>query len=291
MKEHIRIAVYGRPLSCGPRMADIVSFLSKLDSVSSLYISKEFLSSVGGFSVASERVFTGAADFPCVDILVSVGGDGTFLDCVSLVRNTNIPIWGVNIGRLGFLTYTSLDDVNDALDALLKGCYTIDTRAMLKVDTGTGLASCISALNEVTIQKQDASMITVHAYIDEEFLGTYWSDGVIVATPTGSTAYSMSNGGPIVDPHSSVFVISPIAPHNLNMRPLVVPDSAELRLVVESRTGTAIWSMDNHRFLMKSGDSIRLKKSEDQIRIVKFRGTNFCANLRNKLLWGLDKRN
>jgi NAD+ kinase len=290
MEDRIRIAVYGRPLN-SPRISDILQFLSKINTISTLYISKDFLESLSSFNIAHGHTYGGADDFPEVDVLVSIGGDGTLLDCVSLVRDTNIPIWGINIGRLGFLTFTSLDDVDDALVALINKEYTIESRSMIEVEADGLLPPFPSALNEVTVQKQDASMITVHAYIDGEFLGTYWSDGVIVATPTGSTAYSMSIGGPIVDPHSSVFVISPIAPHNLNMRPLVVPDTSRLRLEVESRTGHAIWSMDNHRFALSNGSSLLLKKSDAQINFVKFKGANFCINLRNKLLWGLDKRN
>ena len=291
MKDPIRIAVYGRPLTNSPRIADILQFLSKLNTISTLYISMGFLDSLSSFTIAHGQTFDGANDFPEVDVLVSIGGDGTLLDCVSLVRDTNIPIWGINIGRLGFLTYTSLDDVDDAIESLLNKDYTIESRSMIEVLADGVRPFFPSALNEVTVQKQDATMITVHAYIDGEFLGTYWSDGVIVATPTGSTAYSMSIGGPIVDPYSNVFIISPIAPHNLNMRPLVVPDTSMLRLEVESRTGSAIWSMDNHRFTIPSGSSISIKKSAAQIKFIKFKGTNFCINLRNKLLWGLDKRN
>jgi NAD+ kinase len=290
MEDSIRIAVYGRPLN-SPRISDILQFLSKLNTISTLYISKDFLDSLSSFTIAHGHMYQGADDFPEVDVLVSIGGDGTLLDCVSLVRDTNIPIWGINVGRLGFLTFTSLDDVDDALEALLNKEYTIESRSMIEVETESSRPSFPSALNEVTVQKQDASMITVHAYIDGEFLGTYWADGVIVATPTGSTAYSMSIGGPIVDPNSNVFVVSPIAPHNLNMRPLVVPDTSKLRLEVESRTGYAIWSMDNHRFVVPSGSSLHLKKSKACIKFIKFKGSNFCINLRNKLLWGLDKRN
>ncbi len=290
MSKKIRIAVYGRPLTT-LRIADILQFLSKLHTVSELYISKGFLESLSSFTIAHSHTYTDAADFPEVDVLVSIGGDGTLLDCVSLVQDTNIPIWGINIGRLGFLTFTSLDDVYVALNALLNKEYTVESRSMIEVHTDGLLPAFPSALNEVTVQKLDSSMITVHAYIDGEFLGTYWSDRGIVATPTGSTAYSLSIGGPIVAPHASVFTLSPIAPHNLNMRPLVIPDTSTLRLEVESRSGSVIWSMDNHRFTVPSGSSLFLKKSEAQIKFVKFTGANFCINLRNKLLWGLDRRN
>lgn len=291
MESKIRIAVYGRPLVSCSRIGDVLLFLSKLNAISTLHISQGFLETLPELEFTAERAYCGADDFPEVDVLVSIGGDGTLLDCVSLVRDTNIPIWGVNVGRLGFLTFTSLDDVDEAVQSLLDKTFSIESRSMIEVETDGLLPSFPSALNEATVQKQDASMITIHAYINGEFLGTYWADGVIVATPTGSTAYSLSIGGPIVDPHSDVFVISPIAPHNLNMRPLVVPDTSILRLEVESRTGYAIWSMDNHRFTIPSGTSLRLKKSKAQIKFIKFPGANFCVNLRSKLLWGLDKRN
>ena len=290
MKQKLKIAVYGRPLK-SHRIADILQFLSKLNLVSKLYICQDFLGSLSSFNIAHIHTFTGVEDFPEVDVLVSIGGDGTLLDCVSLIRNTGIPIWGINIGRLGFLTFTSLDDVDSALDDLIKGHYVVESRSMIEVSTDGILPDFPSALNEVTVQKQDSSMITVHAYIDNEFLGTYWSDGVIVATPTGSTAYSLSVGGPIVAPHSEVFTISPIAPHNLNMRPLVVPDTSALKLEVETRSGNFIWSMDNHRFSVESGTALYLKKSPSKVNFIKFSGSNFCINLRTKLLWGADKRN
>lgn len=290
MQRKIRIAVYGRPLS-SPRLADILQLLSKLNTVSQLYVYKGFLDSLSSFTIAHGRTFTGIDDFPEVDVLVSIGGDGTLLDCVSLVRDSNIPVWGVNIGRLGFLTFTQLDDVYRELDSLLKGSYTLESRSMIEVSTTGDVPPFPSALNEVAVQKQDSSMITVHAYIDGDFLGTYWSDGLIVATPTGSTAYSLSIGGPIVAPDAAVFVVSPIAPHNLSMRPLVVPDTSILTFEVESRTGSVIWSMDNHRFVIPSGTSLQMKKSGAKINFIKFYGANFYTNLRNKLLWGMDKRN
>lgn len=290
MQRKIRIAVYGRPLS-SPRLADILQLLSKLNTVSQLYVYKGFLDSLSSFTIAHGRTFTGIDDFPEVDVLVSIGGDGTLLDCVSLVRDSNIPVWGVNIGRLGFLTFTQLDDVYRELDSLLKGRYTLESRSMIEVSTTGDVPPFPSALNEVAVQKQDSSMITVHAYIDGDFLGTYWSDGLIVATPTGSTAYSLSIGGPIVAPDAAVFVVSPIAPHNLSMRPLVVPDTSILTFEVESRTGSVIWSMDNHRFVIPSGTSLQMKKSGAKINFIKFHGANFYTNLRNKLLWGMDKRN
>jgi len=290
MQNKLRIAVYGRPLNSS-RIAEILQFLSKLNTLSHLYISKAFLESLISFKIDHSQVFTSSDDFPDVDMLVSIGGDGTLLECVSLVRDSQVPIWGVNTGRLGFLTYTSLDDVEEALAGILSGSYTIESRSMIEVKADGVEPFFPSALNEVTLQKQDSSMITVHAYIDGEFLGTYWADGVIVATPTGSTAYSLSIGGPIVAPNSNVFVISPIAPHNLNMRPLVLPDTSELRLEVESREGNAIWSLDNYRYEIKSGASIVLTKSKSKINFIKFKSSNFCINLRNKLLWGMDRRN
>lgn len=284
------IAVYSRPLSI-PKIEDVLVFLNKLKDNTELYISKPLYDSFPGLGVDSKHVFTESSDFPVVDILVSIGGDGTLLDCVSLVRDSRIPIWGVNTGRLGFLAFTSIEEANQAVDLVLKKKYSIESRSMIEVEVEGESLVFSSALNEVTVQKQDPSMITIHAYLDGEFLGTYWADGVIVATPTGSTAYSLSIGGPIVAPDANVFSISPIAPHNLNMRPLVIPDSSQLRLEVESRFGSVIWSMDNNRYELKSGGSLLLRKSGALINFIKFEGSNFCINLRNKLLWGLDKRN
>jgi len=290
MQEKLQIAVYGRTLDSA-RIPDVLRFITRLSRDSNLYIHSQFLDSLNGLDFNSFKEFNGVADFPQVDLLISIGGDGTLLDCVSLVRDSDIPIWGVNIGRLGFLTFTSLDDAEVTFDAILEGDYTIESRSMIEVSVDGMPPVFSAALNEVTVQKQDSSMVTVHAYIDNEFLGTYWADGVIVATPTGSTAYSLSIGGPIVTPDSNVFTLSPIAPHNLNMRPLVLPDTSILRLEVESRFGNIVWSMDNSRFVAPSGTSLTLHKSMSQIRFMKFKGNNFCINLRNKLLWGFDKRN
>lgn len=290
MSESLKVAVYGRPIK-NTCVDEVVAFIQKLKSSVKLFVYQGFAESIALAEDPTVETFSGPDDFPAVDVLISIGGDGTLLDCVSLVKKSEIPVLGVNTGRLGFLAFTALDDSSKAIQDLLSGNYTIEKRSMLEARICGELPVMPSALNEVTVQKLDASMITVHAYIDGEFLGTYWADGVIVATPTGSTAYSLSIGGPIVTPQSSVFVVSPIASHNLNMRPLVVPESSELRLDVEARNGSFIWSLDNHRFNISTGSSILIKKSDAVMNFIKFEGSNFCMNLRSKLLWGADKRN
>lgn len=225
--------------------------------------------------------------------MISVGGDGTLLDATTFVRHTGIPILGINTGRLGFLSGVSIDEIDQAIDALLEGEFELDNRAVLKVDTRTGLFGDVNfALNELTVHKMDsASMITIHAYMDGVYLNSYWADGLIIATPTGSTAYSLSCGGPIVAPGSKNFVITPIAPHNLNVRPIVVPDDKALTLRMEGRTKHYLLALDSRSISADESIELRVSRSEFDIRLVRLKGQNFLSTLRSKLNWGLDKRN
>jgi len=227
-----------------------------------------------------------------VDLIFSLGGDGTFLETISFVRDYSIPIVGINTGRLGFLSYISREDIADALDAIFNKKYSLEHRVLIKLVSSVDLFEGFNyALNEVTIQKKDSTMITIHAYLNNEYLNSYWADGLIISTPTGSTAYSLSVGGPIVIPNSSNFIISPIAPHNLTVRPIVVPDSNEIVLKVNSRNSKYLASLDYRSEILDTSVELTLKRADFTIKILKLENHSFYSTIRNKLMWGADKRN
>lgn len=234
------------------------------------------------------------ADFPeNIDFLFSLGGDGTILGAITHIRDRETPIVGINTGRLGFLANINRQQLPELIPALVQKNYTIDSRAMLELETEKGrFGKNNIALNELTVHKKDsASMITVHTYADNEYLNSYWADGLIVSTPTGSTAYSLSCGGPIISPHSKNIGITPIAPHNLNVRPFVVNDNIEIRLEVEGRGDEFLVSLDSRSESISSDEHLRIRKSKFETKLVELEGQNFYRTLRSKLLWGKDKRN
>jgi NAD+ kinase len=227
------------------------------------------------------------------DFIFSVGGDGTFLHSVLNIRNFEIPVIGVNSGRLGFLADISEDQVQNALTNIFNHNYTILERSMLQVDfNGTENLEFNFALNEMTVLKTDtSSMINIYAYLDKELLNNYWADGLIVATPTGSTAYSLSVGGPILTPDSENFVITPLAPHNLTIRPLVVPDNYEIKLKVEGRGTQFLASLDSRSVAVDLSTIITIKKASFKLKTLQLPEQKFFSTLRNKLMWGMDRRN
>lgn len=225
--------------------------------------------------------------------MITIGGDGTFLDAVSLVRDKGIPLVGINTGRLGFLATVQKDSIMDVLDHIAWGNFKITRRSLLTLETKEGLFGDNNfALNEVSIHKKDSSsMITIHTYLDGDYLNSYWADGLIVSSPTGSTAYSLSCGGPIILPGSKNHVITPIAPHNLNVRPVVLPDQTEITMKIEGR-GKEFWvAMDARSEAINASVELTIKKSNFYIHILQAPDQNFFNTLRNKMLWGLDKRN
>jgi NAD+ kinase len=227
-----------------------------------------------------------------VDLLFSIGGDGTILDAITIVRDSNIPIVGINTGRLGFLASISKDKIEQALNAIFAKKYTIDERSLIKLESSSGLFEEFPySLNEIAVQKIDSAMITVHVYIDDKFLNTYWADGLLVSTPTGSTAYSLSVGGPIIVPQSGSFIISPISPHNLTVRPIVLCDTSKLQLKLEGRSLNYILSLDHRSIIIKNTEEILISKADFKIKLIKLNSTSFYKTLRNKLMWGVDKRN
>lgn len=228
-----------------------------------------------------------------IEFIISLGGDGTLLDTITLVRDKPISILGINFGRLGFLASIGQDEIKEAIQAIAKRTFVTDKRTMIHLDADLPLFGNVPyALNEFAIHKRDtAAMIKIHTYLNGEFLNTYWADGLIVATPTGSTGYSLSCGGPIVFPESGSFVITPVAPHNLNARPIVVPDDNVISFEIESRSEEIICAMDSRREIVGKNVSLAIRKEGFDISLLRLSENNFLQTLHNKLTWGLDKRN
>jgi NAD+ kinase len=228
-----------------------------------------------------------------IDCMISLGGDGTLLDTVTLVRDKNIPVLGVNYGRLGFLANIGKGELQTAVEALVNHTYVIDKRTLIHLDANIPLFGDVPyALNEFSLLKKDSSsMIKIHTYLNGEFLNTYWADGLIVATPTGSTGYSLSCNGPVVFPDSGSFVITPVAPHNLNIRPIVVPDNNVISFEVEGRTDGFLCTLDSRREIVTKEIQLAVRKEKFGINLIRLNENNFLQTLRNKLSWGLDVRN
>ena len=228
-----------------------------------------------------------------IDFLISLGGDGTLLDTVKLVRDKNIPVVGINFGRLGFLASIGRDEMADAVKGMARRSFIIENRTLIHLDASIPIFNDAPyALNEFAIHKRDVSpMVKIHTYLNGELLNTYWADGLILATPTGSTAYNLSCQGPIVFPESASFVITPIAPHNLNVRSIVIPDSTIVSFEVESRSDEIIIALDSRREIVSKNIQLAIRKESFSIKLVRLNENNFLQTLRNKLLWGLDKRN
>ena len=227
------------------------------------------------------------------ECIISLGGDGTLLDTITIVKDKDISIMGINFGRLGFLASIGREEMQTAVKAIAKRTYVVDKRTLIHLDADSPLFGNVPyALNEFSIHKRDvASMIKIHTYLNGEFLNTYWADGLIVATPTGSTGYSLSCNGPIVFPDSGSFVITPVAPHNLNVRPIIVPDNNIISFEVESRSDHIICALDSRRVIVNKNVQLAVKKESFSIKLVRLSENNFLQTLRNKLTWGLDKRN
>ena len=227
------------------------------------------------------------------DFLFSIGGDGTLLKATTFVRNSNIPIMGINTGRLGFISSISIDKIDYAINNLIKENYSINNRTLLTLSTKNHLFKEMNfALNEVAITKKDtSSMIKIEAYLNDTFLNTYWADGLIISTPTGSTGYSLSCGGPIIMPGTGNIIITPITQHNLNVRPIVVEDSSEIKLKVEDRDQLALVSLDSRSRAFDSSIELTIKKSDFYIKLIELKNNTFIPTVRNKLMWGIDKRN
>ncbi|MBI2272036.1 MAG: NAD kinase [Bacteroidetes bacterium] len=290
------IAVYGRPGKDNTSQ-HIQQLFDKLESLNIQVLVhdtfynhiKQYLKlSAGVKRFSKHEHLKGVANF-----LLSIGGDGTLLETISLVRDSVIPILGINTGRLGFLANVSKDEIDGAINALINDKYNIDRRTLLHLETGHSTFGELNfALNEMTVHARESSMMmTIHTYINGEYLNSYWADGLIVATPTGSTAYSLSCGGPIIIPDSKSFIITPIAPHNLNARPLVISDNDIVTLKIEGRSNSFMVSLDSRSAMIDSTSELTVSKEKFQINLVRLDNQKFIHTLRNKLMWGVDKRN
>ncbi len=291
----MKIAIYGRPL--GRHSSKVLQQL--IDSLNLLNINwiiyKEYFESLrsGLTEIESPAFFTKSPELEDVDFIISIGGDGTLLDTVGLVGNSGIPVVGLNAGRLGFLASISSDHIHEAISGISKGHYSIDHRTLLRLESNSNIFGEQNfALNELTIHKKEtSSMITIHTYLNGEYLNSYWADGLIIATPTGSTGYSLSCAGPIIVPQSENFVITPIAPHNLNVRPIVVSDKNVISLEVEGRSEHFMASLDSRSFTIDSTVQMAVRKEDFLFNLVRLNNQDYLSTLRKKLMWGMDSRN
>jgi NAD+ kinase len=292
----MKVAIYSRGLDTDQE----VQLLSLLEELRRYHIKVCLHTSLAGPDSAVNMLpvkfstFSGHDDLDdTFDCIISLGGDGTMLDTATLVRNKKIPIMGINFGRLGFLASLGKENLNTAVEALVNGTYGIEKRTLLHLDASVPLfGDAPFALNEFAIHKRDISpMIKIHTYLNGEFLNSYWADGLIVATPTGSTGYNMSCNGPIVFPDSGSFVITPVAPHNLNVRSIIVPDDHIISFEVEGRTDQFICTMDARREIVEKDIQLAVKREDFQVSLIVLNENSFLSTLREKLTWGLDKRN
>jgi NAD+ kinase len=292
----MNVALFGKSITPAdvPYIQDLLDKLGTLQG--EIFIHSQFFSNIREMVTfgkepilfSSQGIIKGKADF-----LFSIGGDGTLLDTITIVGDSGIPIIGINMGRMGFLSSIAKSEILSAIDDIIENKFTIDQRTLLKLETPNHLFGEFNyALNDVTVYKTTSvSLLTIKTYINDEFLNTYWADGLIVATPTGSTAYSLSCTGPILTPESANFVITPIASHNLTVRPIVVPDNSKISLIVESRDSECFVGLDSR--IEKIDNTIRLEIMKEKFKINLLRLSNklFFKTIREKLKWGLDLRN
>jgi NAD+ kinase len=292
----MRIAIYSRGIE-NNQQQDIRLLLDELAArgVEPVFYQdffNQFYSSID--FKAKYSTFNSSADLDdSIECIMSLGGDGTLLDTVTLVRDKGTPVVGINYGRLGFLANIGKEELHSAIEALVNQTYVLDKRTLIHLDANFPLFGEVPyALNEFSLHKKDDSpMIKIHTYLNGEFLNTYWADGLIVATPTGSTGYSLSCNGPVVFPDSGSFVITPVSPHNLNIRPIVVPDNNIISFEIEGRTDGFLCTLDSRREIVTKEVQLAVKKENFGINLIRLNENNFLQTLRNKLSWGLDKRN
>ena len=293
----MRVAVFSRVL----KKEDIpylnILFNTLSDHNIDTYVYHPYLKSIEEqqkrqFSVHS---YNGYTDLKAqkIDFFISLGGDGTILEAITHVRDTNIPIIGINLGRLGFLAYIEKSSLVEALGEIFSGHYTVEERRLIRLVSSPPIFEELSfALNDFTIHKRDtSSMITIHTYVNKDYLNSYWADGIILATPTGSTGYSLSCGGPIVYPNSGNFVLTPIAPHNLNVRPIVLSDDALIEFKIEGRAENYLCTLDSRFESITAGHTLAVKKNSFTVKLVQLNNKSFLDTMREKLTWGMDSRN
>jgi len=293
----MKIAIYGRQFnnSVLPYVQQVFDSLSHHDIETFVYDKYNHFISGKIFFPKKFQIFRNYHDLISakVDVMISLGGDGTLLDTVTLICDSNIPVIGINFGRLGFLASINKNDIASAIQSLVNLEFTLDKRELISIESELNLFGNENfALNDITIHKRDTSaMMIVHAYLNGEFLNSYWADGLIVATPTGSTAYSLSCGGPIIFPGSGNMVVTPISPHNLNVRPIVLSDSNILSFEIEGRSSKYLVTCDSRTEVIDNSIKITVKKADFGINLIRLNNENYLSTLRNKLLWGIDTRN
>ncbi|MEO9209839.1 MAG: NAD kinase [Ginsengibacter sp.] len=291
----MRIAVYSRGLES--EQLEGLKLLLKEFSIFKIepVIYQDFFNQFYSFIDLKDKysTFNQSEDLVDIDFMISLGGDGTFLDAITYVGDKGIPVLGINYGRLGFLASIGKDEIHLAVESLVKRTFVLDKRTLIHLDANMPLFDGLPyGLNEFAIHKKDISpMIKIHTYLNGEFLNTYWADGLIVSTPTGSTGYSLSCNGPVIFPSSASFVITPVSPHNLNIRPLIVPDSSVISFEVEGRTDGFLCTLDSRREIASKEVLLAVRKEAFFMNLVRLNENNFLQTLRNKLSWGLDKRN
>ena len=292
----MKVAIYGIKFNddAFPYIEQLFKLLIKNNS--QIYINHDLHEFIGDRISLSPEI--SIYHTPCkidkeLDFLISIGGDGTILDTITTVRESNVPIIGINTGRLGFLANNPKMEVENAIYNLKNGNFKIDKRTLLKLDSSQNQFGIDNfALNEFTVHKKASStMMTIHVSVNGEFLNSYWADGLIIATPTGSTAYSLSCGGPVLSPGSDNFVITPIAPHNLNLRPLVVRDDVKINVKIDGREKEFLTTLDSRSATIDKEIEMEITKADFNINLIQFHDQNFFSTIRNKLMWGLDARN
>lgn len=293
----MKVAIFGQYYQndTRPIIKDIFVFFNRNNV--ELVIEEKFLKILYEEKIVEKQYNTFASHTDLdisIDILISIGGDGTILRAATFVRDSGIPILGVNAGRLGFLAKVQKENIALFLQIVLEKKYTISERTLLTIDCYPNEAEIgiNFAMNEISVSRKDTtSMITIETYLNGEYLNSYWADGLIISTPTGSTGYSLSCGGPILTPEVKGLVITPIAPHNLNARPLVIPDDIEIKLKISGREEQYLVSLDSRITSVNNNSELKIKKTPFQIHMVEIPDETFLKTLRNKLLWGEDKRN
>lgn len=292
----MKIAIYGRPFndsSVLPYIRQVFDILTQHGV--SIYVHEQLDTYLqGNISTVEYNVLENTDRIKgFIDLFLTLGGDGTILDTVSMIRDSGIPVIGINLGRLGFLASINKNDIQAAIYAVINQQFTLDSRELLSINSESEIFGTDNfALNDITIHKRDDSaMITTHVFLDEEFLNSYWGDGIIISTSTGSTAYSLSCGGPIIFPQSNNIVLTPIAPHNLNVRPIVLPDTSSIAFDVECRSANYLISCDSKTAIINKSMRFHVKKAGFKLNLIRLNNESYLSRLRNKLLWGLDTRN
>ncbi|GIJ97486.1 NAD kinase [Capnocytophaga stomatis] len=293
----MKIAIYAQQYSENYKKVfeDLFAHIEPSDVV---YVEQKLFEDLKREAILSNecKSFTCFSDLDAsFDVMLTIGGDGTILRAITFVRNLNIPILGINVGRLGFLATAQKDEIENVFSALRTKNYKITERSVIEAvvsSDGKPVSEINFALNEITVtRKNTASMITINTELNGEFLTSYWADGLIISTPTGSTGYSLSCGGPVIIPNAKNFVITPIAPHNLNARPLVIPDDTEIKLTISGREKKYLISFDSRIETLLNKVSVTIRKADFSIKMIRLEGESFINTLRNKLLWGEDSRN